>query len=338
MNNKKFLDLGLKSLAGELTGDEEKYFNDLIALSDQNQKEFERLKLFWNRSQINSEVAIDLEEDWELLDQRILDSEVNRKTKTVPGLIQKIYDFLLIPKLRPAIYVASVALVLIFSFLLFTKEGVRTEKLTAQTYSKDIKTISLSDGSSVILNKDSKLFYPNVFNENSREVSLEGEAFFSIKKDGRPFIIKTSNAKTTVVGTKFNVWARDQKTRVSVNEGKVRVCDVINKQPVYLTRNEQSTVLQNNKPSDPKIVDSDFLTEWIKEKLVFSNSPLNEVVSELRSYYSVNIAVDGANLSNYNLTGSFKNHDVDSVLAMICLALDVNYSKNETGYVIKLRN
>ncbi len=338
MNNKKFLDLGLKSLTGELTADEEKYFNDMLSHSDQNQKEFDKLKLFWDRSKINSEVAIDLDKDWELLNRRISDSEMIKEINTVPGLVQKIYNSLLTPKLRPAFFGLSVLLVLICSFLLFTKEGVKVKNLTAQTYSRDLKTILLPDGSSVILNNNSKLLYPNVFNNNSREVALEGEAFFSIKKDGRPFLIKTSNAKTTVVGTKFNIWARDQKTRVSVNEGKVKVSDAINKQVVYLSRNQQSVVLQNNKPSEPKIVDSDFLTEWIKEKLVFSNSPLNEVVSELRNYYSVNIAIDGTNLSTYNLTGSFKNHDIDSVLTMICLALDVNYIKNENGYVIKLRN
>lgn len=86
-------------------------------------------------------------------------------------------------------------------------------------------SISLSDGTIVWLNADSRLEYPVRFVENERVVLLEGEAYFSVAKDsGRPFLVKTKNQTVRVYGTAFNINAYNENDiRTSLIEGKVSI-------------------------------------------------------------------------------------------------------------------
>jgi transmembrane sensor len=338
MKGKEYLNLGIKSLTGELDKDEEKIFENWLTDSELNRKEYDSMKAFWNKTQPADELALpDVEADWEALDRRIRNDERQKQNSEKTDYLKSFTSFIFLPKLRPVTAAIALALIVVINMLIFTREEVRANKVTVQTLFQEHKTINLPDGSTVTLNNNSTLDYPNVFLDKTREVTLNGEAYFSIKKDGRPFIIKTSNATTTVLGTKFNIWSRDERTRVSVNEGKVKVAGQKNMDVVYLTRNQQSIVVEKSGPTEPTRVDSDFLVEWLNNKLVFSGSALADVVEELQRYYSKKIVIEGSKLPAYNLTGSFRNRDVDSVLTMICLALDVSYTKDEEGYVIKLR-
>ena len=85
-------------------------------------------------------------------------------------------------------------------------------------------TIELADGSKIWLNADSKVQYPALFNGSTREVYLNGEAFFDIAKNpSKPFIIHLSNGTVRVLGTSFNIKAYDNEPVVetSVATGKV---------------------------------------------------------------------------------------------------------------------
>src|SRR5699024_1177303 len=83
--------------------------------------------------------------------------------------------------------------------------------------------LTLDDGTSVVLNSASALKYPSRFDGSTREIELEGEAFFSVARDeSKPFLVHTTEATVQVLGTKFNInaYPRKQKVEVVVAEGK----------------------------------------------------------------------------------------------------------------------
>ena len=138
---------------------------------------------------------------------------------------------------------AAVAILVSSVFVLRTvlvEEEVQWTSVRADT---EIRQIALSDGSQVWLNVGSQLSYPENFAGNHRPVRLTGEAFFEVSKDPkRPFEIETSQTKTTVLGTAFNVRALpgEAQTEVAVREGKVRVEATTVRKSVLLTENQRA--------------------------------------------------------------------------------------------------
>ncbi|MCB9249999.1 MAG: DUF4974 domain-containing protein [Ignavibacteriales bacterium] len=103
---------------------------------------------------------------------------------------------------------------------------------------------------------------------------------------------------------------------------------------MLLTKGELSKVKESFPPSMPSKVDDDYLLGWLNGKLVFNNTPLKEIAEELERFYNTKVIVDYNELVGYNLTGSFNNEKIDSVLTKICLALNLNYVENNNIYSI----
>src|SRR5690606_7625428 len=102
----------------------------------------------------------------------------------------------------------------------------QSELLVVHTGFREVKELLLSDGTKVWVNANSRLKYPKRFENDKREIVLEGEAFFKVKRDEqRPFIISSKGIRTTVLGTSFNIssYAGDEEVKVTVISGKVAV-------------------------------------------------------------------------------------------------------------------
>ena len=232
---------------------------------------------------------------------------------------------------KPALAGLLLVAISVTILLLSNKEEiVRYE--TISTLNNDRQTVQLPDGSTVKLNSGSLIKFPEKFKDEKREIKLEGEAFFSVTKNGKPFVITTENAKITVLGTEFNVWTRDKKTKVIVKEGRVNLEQIKAKnENVILLKNQESIITENSKPLPPQNVNADYLLGWLNNKLVFNRTPLNEIVGELERFYNVKIKLADNGLKNLTLTGSFGNQKADSVLSMICLALNLKFIKTDSN-------
>ena len=118
--------------------------------------------------------------------------------------------------------------------------------LVEQTNNDDKpQTITLSDGSSVLLQPNSKLSYPKIFIGNERKVYLSGEAFFEISKNPKkPFLVFANEIVTKVVGTSFKIkaYANQPNVEVVVRTGKVRVKP---NQLIANSNNEEIVLLPN---------------------------------------------------------------------------------------------
>ena len=177
--------------------------------------------------------------------------------------------------------------------------------------------IVLQDGTLVQLNSGSRLWYPKSFGLFNRKVQLAGEAYFSVSKDrSRPFIVALSEIKVRVTGTKFNVKAypEDSKIAISLEEGSVNITDKNkNVYPLKVGQNadfdKRSGVL-----SVSGMDDITQHTAWRTKSLNFYRTPLQEILKTLERQYEVQFTVNDSTLLNYKFSISTSKVNVNDIL------------------------
>jgi ferric-dicitrate binding protein FerR (iron transport regulator) len=234
------------------------------------------------------------------------------------------------------VWAAAAALLLAVSTILYQfvyKAGALQKVATANAQQESIE---LPDGSLVQLNSGSEIQFAKNFSGEARYVNLSGEAYFEVRHHDRPFYVNTGNAQIKVLGTKFGIWARNAETRVTVREGRVslRAVAAPPETAVELAANQMSICQNRNAPAQPRAVDADHLLGWREGKIVFDQTPLAEVVAELQRAYNVEIKLSNPALGQNTITGSFQNKPIESVLASICLTLNLQYGKTGEEFFI----
>ncbi|MCA5005635.1 FecR family protein [Sphingobacterium bovistauri] len=152
-------------------------------------------------------------------------------------------------------------------------------------------TLTLSDGTKVQLNSDSKITYPTTFSKGDRVVSLEGEAYFEVSKTSNrsPFKVFSKNQQVEVLGTKFNIKAypNQEVTQTTLEEGSVSVSTNIENNKI-LKPEEQSTVLNKGNISIRNVVLDEVLS-WTKNQFYFNGSNTKDVMDDIARWYNVDI-------------------------------------------------
>jgi len=155
--------------------------------------------------------------------------------------------------------------------------------------------IVLPDSSAVYLGAGSRITFPEQFDANSREIALEGEAFFEVTKDPKkPFIVHTGKVQTRVLGTSFKIDAfKNRPLTVAVATGKVRVDEFINetsKSMAILSPGQKVTYDEGIIKTTSTEIDE--ISGWKAARLVFHNQSLKEITTELERWYNVKISFD----------------------------------------------
>ena len=207
-----------------------------------------------------------------------------------------------------------------------------TGLLVVHNSSSTLKRQVMPDGTVIWLKPDSRITYAENFSTHQfRQVSLSGEAFFDVKRDTlRPFIIKTGNINTKVLGTSFNIKAYDNsdKAEVSVITGKVLVyLDKANPKKrntaVYLLANQKAvyskatTKLQKEKDFTLKI--------WEKDSFRFDDTPIPDVVRILEKHFSIKIQITDPEINKYTLKADFNHQNLPNILELLSKSMDVSY-------------
>ena len=214
----------------------------------------------------------------------------------------------------------------------------------------------LPDGTTVWLNAGSKLHYENDFNGATREVRLEGEAFFDVvKQPERPFIVHTSGIDIRVLGTAFNVksYPEDKTVETTLYRGLVQVSrqEDITKKPIQLKPNEKlilpkQAAKEEVKLSEEKIplakqlpasfiithIDSTkkeserFETAWLYSRLEFRGDSFEELAHKLERWYNVTVVFTDEKVRNLNFNGSFEKENVEQAFKALKVAVPLfNY-------------
>jgi ferric-dicitrate binding protein FerR (iron transport regulator) len=197
-------------------------------------------------------------------------------------------------------------------------------------------SVTLPDNSIVQLNAESSVSYPSSFNNKSRMVSLDGEAYFDVKKGTLPFVVHYDHVEVQVLGTKFNVYAREQNIEVSVNEGVVKVGNDIDEgsyKEVILTQGQIVTFDTDEQPGTPQIFSNTQFPGWIYGKFIFDQANLGNVCKEIERKFDVEIDLASTDLGTITVTGVMEADNLSDVLATISLLTKRPYKFEKERYI-----
>lgn len=194
-------------------------------------------------------------------------------------------------------------------------------------------SVMLPDQSRVQLNAQTTLSYKPLLWWISRNVRLNGEAFFEVTP-GKKFAVISNPGKTIVLGTSFNIFARESDYRVVCITGKVKVIESHKNQEVIIKPGQQATLSVQGTLDVNAALNTVETISWIENKLSFTAVPLQQVIEEISRQYGVIIHVPEG--LDYIYTGTFrKNSDVQRTLDMICKPFGLTYARNANDeYVI----
>ncbi|WP_336617013.1 FecR family protein [Bacteroides acidifaciens] len=162
-------------------------------------------------------------------------------------------------------------------------------------------TVTLSDGTTVLLNAASQLIFPDVFVKEQRIVYLKGEAYFDVAPDKEhPFIVKTDYFETVVLGTKFNVRSYSKlDAHVTLLEGKVTVANDM--APALTLQPEEQASLTEDGMLRKQAVDIYPYLEWQNGYFYFDNVSLVEIMQELGRWYNVDVVFENDEMLDYKM-------------------------------------
>jgi len=220
--------------------------------------------------------------------------------------------------------------------------------------------VVLTDGTVVWLNAGSKMKYPASFTGDAREVFLEGEAFFEVKKaNGQIFIVKTSELDIKVYGTTFNVrsYPEENIIQTTLVEGSLAVETLVGEsknKSILLEPNQSITYVKNEEEivslSDKQAVNDDYIitgltkylkpgelklipkvdplpiTSWKDEEWFIASESLADLAVKLERRYNVKITFTDDNLKNYKFSGTLRNETFEQVLNILQASAPIKYS------------
>lgn len=220
---------------------------------------------------------------------------------------------------------AGFLLISISSLFIFNKTGHET------SYGQN-KTITLPDGSVLILNANSTVSYASRWSATApREVWLNGEGFFSVvhKKNNQQFIVHTSELDVQVLGTKFDVRNRRGSTRVILNSGKVRLSLAGNKKEVEMKPGDLVDFSSRTSALKKKKVTPVVYSSWTEKKLVFENTTLAEIGIMLEDNYGYKVKFLDEELTALTFTGTVDRGNIDLLLSILQKTFNISIVKKE---------
>ncbi len=355
----------IRFLNGKLGESETIRLQEWIELSEENTTYFESIRDIWLSTSVfvdsnnyDHEKALKLVR-WKINQKSHVKHHrrSSKKSKTIN--LQQVFR-----------YAAAILLVLAMGTVAgwITRGKISQNGETAcmiESPSGSMSVVTLPDGSRVWINAESSLKYDANFNLKSREVLLDGEAYFDVSTNKeKPFIVKTPHITVSAFGTEFNVKAySDEKTIVTtLVEGNVVVESTDNesgsfkytlkpKENITYFINDRSYITEKQEPkkeekaAEPvkmvepernitlnKGVKTELYTSWKDEDWVIEGVTLDELAIQLERRYNTSITINTESLKSYRFSGKIRNETLEQVLEILRLTTPMKY-EIETGKV-----
>lgn len=218
---------------------------------------------------------------------------------TTPGALEKTSRKSKVRRLVYRYAAAAAAVVIAGLSGVFVEREINYNKMTAQTNVLEVPagqrmSVTLSDGTQVQLNGNSKIEYPVIFSRKQRNVKLSGEAFFEVKHDERhPFIVETFASKVEVLGTRFNVYADEASEYFSTAlvDGKVKVTTNDETAEQVVLAPDEMVKFVNNHLVVTK-VDAENLISWTEGYVNLADTDFASLMHRFENVYGVKIVID----------------------------------------------
>ncbi|WP_020529785.1 FecR family protein [Flexithrix dorotheae] len=316
--------------------------------SQENQKIYNELKQVWNISiKAKDYELLDVEKAKQNVKEQLISKgeffKSAKKEKPKGGV------YYLNKKSKMILKLAASLLLLICVTYFINKNNADEGKLEVYKGGEYIErttqrgeklTIRLMDGSSVKLNVESKIIFPKHFSDSSREIFLEGEAFFEVVKDrNRPFIVSTPYLNTRVLGTSFNVNTKqgNNNVQVALVSGKVEVTPKHpNKgnKPIVLKPDEMVEFNKEQEQFLKSKFDYTAIIGWKDDILTFNNADFETIKTKIEKWYGVTIIMKYNGKMEKGFTASYKNKSLETVLQGVCFSFGFQYEYKENIVII----
>ncbi|MDN5200081.1 FecR domain-containing protein [Fulvivirgaceae bacterium BMA10] len=260
------------------------------------------------------------------------------------SLKQQRYNSSILSRTLKIAAVLAIILLSVFGVLRFLpieqSQVVQLPVITKKSPMGQKTTTWLDDGTKVHLNAGSDISYPERFSDTVRVVYLKGEAYFEVTKDAeRPFIVKTGNVQTTVLGTAFNVRAYpdESKINVAVVEGKVRVensSSIAKRFKYTITRNQMTSYDLSSQRLTKEDFDPDEILAWTKGIIHFKGANINEIIRTLERWYGVTFVVNRQLNRDKDFSIIYKNKSLTEILEGLSFAFEFEFEINDKTVIL----
>ncbi len=313
----------VKFLSGEANDYEAELLLNWMALSDENQKEFERYEKVWSASgQSVENKRFNSDKAWEKVNNRI--SHRRRSIRV----------------LYTSVAAAVVAFTVIFTQL--TNENtIVDEPQFAMVSKKKPVQANLPDGSSVTLSKHSKLEYRYDSISHTRSANLSGKAFFDVVHDAtKRFVVQTEYGGVEVLGTKYTVEVLENTdVEVDVLTGKVKTFlpkesgDTL----FLIITDGESAIISMRRDSIIKTVSSHMTANTADQFVItitFDNLDIENIVDQLGKCFNVHIQLDSSVNKNLKFSSVFREKNLEDILDVVTQTLELKYKQKNGEYVV----
>ncbi len=264
-------------------------------------------------------LEFDEKKEWDILRKKIKTPNL-KKGKIVP--IRKIH--------RLGSIAAAILLLIGLSFF-FQRISLETHT----TKYAETKTFDLPDGSSVHMAPDSRIKFSKRKFKKTRNVKLEGQAFFKVQKSNVPFNVIGKQTEVTVLGTSFNVIDRPNLSQTSCFTGSVAVKKKNNSKLEILKHGQQLSWNESNVAQINTIEKGIERPNWINQKnsIILNKVSLSYAFDELERWYNIEIEKAFKN-KHRTYSGGFAFDNLELALQSICQPMFLQYEITESKVVV----
>jgi len=199
-------------------------------------------------------------------------------------------------------------------------------------------TVTLPDGTTVWLNANSKINYPEEFPQDIRKVKLEGEAYFNVAHNAKaPFIVESGQMEINVLGTQFDVknYADQLYSATTLLSGKVKVRFSPGSEFISLAPNQTVTFDKQNNTFDIRQVEAKDYIIWTNDKIVFSNELLSDILYKIEKWYNIEITCAEDVLLSQRLSFTIRKETKEEIFKTLELIAPIKSDIN--GYHVFIR-
>jgi len=314
-----------------------KYFNQTASKVDKDelqrwmkekpdrQAEVEKLQTLWNESShIKPFEDIDTEVDWTMVRQRIGSPyKLRHKAISFRQYMLRIAAFVILA--------IGLSLGLIKIFHTVAKDPLRYSSVESL---EQVKSVTLPDGSMVTLNVNSSLRYNRSFNRDSRDIILQGEAYFEAEHNPKlPFRVYTGNSVVEVTGTRFSIFEDTAYVRVLVLSGSVSFQSSENPAvATIVSKDESGFMFRDNTLEKHQQVNLNNIS-WKTGQLVFHKTPVESALQDIAHHFHQELLIETA--IDDSLTAQFTEQTLDDILEELRLLTSLTINQTENIIVVK---
>lgn len=321
----------IRYLDGSATLEEKKILLQWLKLSAQNRNDFTETRDLWLSCNTVTNNIPDIDIALDRLRVRIVSEHDRIKHK------QKYFS------LKRWSQIAAVLLVLLGSSYWLTlltnrlhPEIIVQNQLITAKGSKG--KFTLPDGTIVWLNSESRLVYPEKFNEGKRQVCLSGGGYFEVVKDTeRPFVVEVGDIDVEVLGTSFNIsgYPSSPFMETALLNGSVKISGKAIGHEILLEPDQVFEYQKENNHISVKPARASLYADWIKDRLIFDNTPLSDIIISMEGWYNIKIDCPDEFAKKTFMSFTIRQETLDEILKAMSFIAPVNHQiKEGKAYII----